>query len=80
MAVPMHSQGADRMEPEIVVPSMEAIRRWSGVECPNAAARHGLVDMAALVQDLEKLRGSLQFEDEPSSFELALQQCKEPAK
>ena len=68
------------MEPEIVVPSMEAIRRWSGVACPNAAARHGLADLAGLVAELEKLHGSLVFEDEPSSFELALQQCKEAAK
>ena len=68
------------MEPELVVPTTEAIRRWSGVECPNAAARLGLADMAGLIADVEKLRGTMVFEDEPSSFELALRQCKEPAK
>ncbi len=66
------------MEPELVVPTMEAIRRWSGVECPNAAARHGLADMVGLIAELEKLRGTMVFEDEPSSFELAMRDCMEP--
>jgi len=68
------------MEPDLVPPTMEAIRRWSGVECPNAAARLGLADMAGLIADIEKLRGTMVFEDEPASFELALRQCKEPGK
>ncbi len=76
----MHSQGAKPMEPELVPPTMEAIRRWSGVDCPNTAARQGLADMAGLIADMKKLRGTMVFEDEPSSFELALRQCKEPGK
>jgi hypothetical protein len=68
------------MEPELVAPTMEAIRRWSGVTLPNAAARHGLADMAGLIAELDKLRGTLVFEDEPSGFEAALQDCKEPAR
>jgi hypothetical protein len=51
---------------------MEAIRLWSGVECPNETARLGLADHIALLKELEKLRGTLVFEDEPSSFEAAL--------
>ncbi len=68
------------MEPDLVLPTIEAIRRWSGVECPNPAARLGLADMAGLIADVEKLRGTMVFEDEPSSFDLALRQCKEPGK
>ena len=64
-------------EPDLVVPTMEAIRRWSGVSVPNAAARHGLADHAALIAELEALRGSMVFEDEPSSFEAALRDCME---
>jgi hypothetical protein len=67
------------MEPEIVPPTVEAIRRWSGVEPPNAAALHGLADMAQLIADIEAVRGGgLAFEDEPSGFETALRDLKEP--
>jgi hypothetical protein len=71
---------AMRTEPNLVVPTMEAIRRWSGVSVPNAAARHGLADHVALIAELEALRGSMVFEDEPSSFEAALRDCMEAGK
>jgi hypothetical protein len=66
------------MDPDIVPPTVEAIRRWSGVEPPNAAALHGLADMAQLIADIEAVRGGLAFEDEPSGFEAALRDLKEP--
>ena len=66
------------MEPEIVPPTVEAIRRWSGVEPPNAAARHALADMAHLIAEIEQVRRRLAFDDEPSSFETALRDLKEP--
>lgn len=56
----------------------EAIRLWSGIECPNEAAARGLADFPALLAELEALRGTLVFEDEPSSFEAALRAEKEP--
>ncbi len=55
------------------------IARWNGIACPNEAAMHGLGDIPKLIRDLEALRGTLAFEDEPSSFEAALLQEKEPA-
>jgi hypothetical protein len=51
---------------------MESIRLWSGVACPNEAARLGLADHLGLLKELEALRGTMEFEDEPSSFEAAL--------
>jgi hypothetical protein len=51
---------------------MEAIRLWSGVACPNEAARLGMADHIGLLKELEALRGTMEFEDEPSSFEAAL--------
>jgi hypothetical protein len=66
------------MDPDIVPPTVEAVRRWSGVEPPNAAALHGLADMAQLIADIEAVRGGLAFEDEPSGFEAALRDLKEP--
>ena len=51
---------------------MEAIRLWSGVTSPNQAAQRGLADLAALIAEFEAVRGTLVFEDEPSSFEAAL--------
>jgi hypothetical protein len=56
----------------------EAIRLWSGVECPNAAARRGLEDLPALIAEFAALRGTMVFEDEPSSFDAALRAEKEP--
>jgi hypothetical protein len=60
------------MKPDPIPPSIEAIRLWSSVECPNQAARLGLADHIGLLKELEALRGTLAFEDEPSSFEAAL--------
>lgn len=68
------------MEPELTLPTMEAIRRWSGIAPPNAAARHGLADHAALLAELEAIRGAMAFEEEPSGFEAALRDCKEPGR
>ena len=57
------------------VPQMkEAIRLWSGVACPHAAAERGLADLSALIAEFEAVRGTLVFEDEPSSFEAALRE------
>jgi hypothetical protein len=55
----------------------ETVRRWSGVEMPNEAARRAVADMEALIVELERVRHGLEFEDEPSSFEAALQAEKE---
>jgi hypothetical protein len=56
---------------------MESIRLWSGVECPNEAARLGLADHLGLLMELEALRGTMEFEDEPSSFEATLRAERE---
>ncbi len=68
------------MEPEIVVPTMEAIRRWAGIAPPNAAARAGLADMQAVIAEIERHRAALSFEEEPSGFEATLRALKEPAR
>ena len=68
------------MPPELADTLKESIRAWSGVECPNDAAQHGLSDFPGLMRELSTLRGTLVFEDEPSSFDAALLAEKEPAK
>ena len=50
---------------------------WSGVAPPNAAARVMAAQLESLIRGFEQLRGTLQFEDEPSSFEAALLATKE---
>ncbi len=57
-----------------------AALRWQGVAAPNAAARAGLADHLSLIAAFEQLRGQLQFEDEPASFEAALRAEQEPAR
>ena len=50
---------------------------WSGIAPPNAAAGEFASGLAAVIAGLERVRGDLLFEDEPSSFEAALQETKE---
>jgi hypothetical protein len=60
--------------------SVEAtIARWHGIRPPNAPARRLAAELADTVAAFEALRGTLVFEDEPSSFEAALQAAKEGA-
>jgi hypothetical protein len=55
------------------------IARWFGIEPPNDPGRRLAADLAATITAFEALRGTLVFEDEPSSFEAALQATKEGA-
>ena len=54
-----------------------AIAAWHGITPPNDAARRLAADLASTIAAFEAVRGGLRFEDEPSSFEAALQECKE---
>ena len=55
----------------------DAAALWSGVVLPNAAAREMAAQLDAVIKGFEALRGVIAFEDEPSSFEAALQATKE---
>jgi hypothetical protein len=60
--------------------SVEAtIARWHGIKPPNQPAKRLAAELADTVAAFEALRGTLTFEDEPSSFEAALQATKEGA-
>jgi hypothetical protein len=54
------------------------IARWFGIAAPNAPARRLAAELADTIKAFEALRGTIRFEDEPSSFEAALQETKEP--
>jgi hypothetical protein len=53
------------------------ITMWHGVVVPNEPARRLAAELADTIAAFEKLRGTLVFEDEPASFEAALQAAKE---
>ena len=53
------------------------IARWHGITPPNDPARRMAADLLATIKAFEALRGTLVFEDEPSSFEAALHAMKE---
>ena len=53
------------------------ILQWHGVAAPNDPGRRLAAELADTIAAFEKLRGTLAFEDEPSSFESALQATKE---
>lgn len=55
------------------------IARWFGIRPPNKPAQRLAAELAATITAFESLRGTLAFEDEPSSFEAALQATKEGA-
>ena len=60
--------------------SVEAtIARSHGITPPNDPARRLAAELADTIAAFEALRGTLAFEDEPSSFEAALQATKEGA-
>ena len=61
-----------------VLSSIEAqIEMWSGIRVPNERAREMASGLEAVLEGFQALRGHVVFEDEPSSFEAALQACKE---
>jgi len=50
-------------------PQAEAyVETWFGIHPPNDPGRRLMADLAGTIRDFEALRGSLVFEDEPSSF------------
>jgi hypothetical protein len=53
------------------------IARWHGITAPNAPARRMAADLINTIRAFEALRGTLVFEEEPSSFEAALLEAKE---
>ena len=55
----------------------EQAKVWSGVAAPNAASGDFVRALTEAIQGFERTRGQLVFEDEPSSFEAALQEAKE---
>jgi hypothetical protein len=53
------------------------IARWHGIAPPNDPARRMAADLINTIRAFEALRGTLVFEDEPSSFEAELHEAKE---
>lgn len=51
---------------------IDYIQHWHGIQPPNDFARRAAADLAKVIADLQRVRGTLHFEDEPSSFETAL--------
>jgi hypothetical protein len=52
------------------------VRTWHGVIPPNDPARRLAAELEGTIKAFEAQRDRLRFEDEPSSFEAALQACK----
>jgi hypothetical protein len=50
---------------------------WHGIAAPNDPGRRLTAELADTIAAFERLRGTLVFEDEPASFEAALQATKE---
>jgi hypothetical protein len=57
----------------------QMITTWSGISAPNAPARRMAEDLTVVIAAFEAQRGTLLFEDEPASFEAALQATREGA-
>jgi hypothetical protein len=55
----------------------QQVRVWLGIAPPNAAGREFAQGLLETIRGFERARGQLVFEDEPSSFEVVLQELKE---
>ncbi len=55
--------------------TVASIATWHGVQPTNEVALRMLGDLEKLIRDFEALRGTMRFEDEPSSFEAALREA-----
>ena len=55
------------------------VETWHGIRPANDTARRLAADLAQTIGAFEAQRDRLRFEDEPSSFEAALRDCKEPS-
>jgi hypothetical protein len=64
-------------QPDFMALIERQVLAWSAVSLPNPAAAEMAQQLSSLIRGFEDLRGTLQFEDEPSSFEAALQAAKE---
>ena len=53
------------------------IEQWHGILPPNDPARRLAADLTKTIEAFQSQRARLHFEDEPSSFEAVLQECKE---
>jgi hypothetical protein len=62
---------------EFVAEIESTIARWHGVAAPNEPARRMAADLIETLRAFTALRGTLRFEDEPSSFEAALRETME---
>ena len=65
--------------PPLLTTIEDSIAAWSGIAPPNEPAERLAADLASTIAAFEALRGTLRFEDEPSSFEAALLAAKEPS-
>ena len=57
----------------------QTIARWHGISAPNDPARRMAADLIETIRAFEALRGTLEFEDEPASFEASLMDLREEA-
>ena len=55
------------------------IAAWHGVTAPNEQGRRLADDLQGIIRNFARLRGTIAFEEEPSSFEAALQATKDGA-
>jgi len=53
------------------------IARWHGIIVPNEPAKRLAADLEHTIRAFEAQRGTLQFEDEPASFEAVLLETRD---
>jgi hypothetical protein len=64
---------------EFLARTEATIADWHGIAAPNEAARRMAAELADTIAAFAAVRGTIRFEDEPSSFEAALRELMEPA-
>ena len=59
---------------EFAARTEQAIADWQSILPPNDAAHRFAADLAVIIAAFEALRDGLEFEQEPSDFEVALRE------
>jgi hypothetical protein len=63
---------------EFLAATEAMIATWHGIAAPNEPARRLAADLENTIRAFEAVREGMRFEDEPASFETALQATREP--
>lgn len=71
------ADGSEERMDDFLASTEAMIATWHGISPPNEPALRFAADLASTIAAFEAVRGTIRFEDEPSSFEQTLADLRE---